>query len=136
MRSTSEVEKKFPSSFATRLRDRRRTLRLGLKAVACDAGLSISYLQQMEAGSKPAPPQAVVERLAIALRLSDGDAIQLARAAESARRRAHLELSGVSDQAVEVVEKLLATLDTLTDNQLEILSLVLEPSREVQAMTR
>jgi len=130
------VDMKFPSSFAYLLRDRRCALRLRLKTVAINAGLSISYLQQMEVGKKPAPPQTVVDRLAIALHLSDEELVLMTRAAEAARRRAQLELGGASDQAIEVLEKLLASLDRLSDHQLKVLDVVLDPSQEVRTVTR
>ncbi|WP_353405421.1 helix-turn-helix domain-containing protein [Duganella hordei] len=88
--------------FGLALHGLRRDRRLPQKQLASMLELDQSYLSGLESGRKGSPPASLVQRLKVALDLSEAEASALQRAADLSRRKVEIPQCAEPDEYVLV----------------------------------
>ncbi|AVI31065.1 helix-turn-helix domain-containing protein (plasmid) [Bacillus velezensis] len=126
MNKDNKKEKKPIPNLAKYLYDRRKTLGLTAKEVANDAGLSKSYISQLESGKRTQPSPAILNKLAKTLSIPNEEKLELLQLIASAKESSpkkelhSFDITGLSEKEIEFIQRQISLLKESSE-QLKIL---------------
>ena len=121
--------------FTIALKDIRLSRSLNQRACADKLGWTQSYLSSFETGVRPAPKRRITEYIAKRLGLTEGELVKLQTAAENSREIIRIP-KRIDLKKREILLRLSESLSSLSDAQVNIISLILtlEDHRTLEAI--